>query len=65
MRLWEEAVGYYTKSLAIRTDRETEENLAFVKEKLKKERKKKEEDSEENMKQEEEENANTEPSSKP
>jgi len=48
---WEKSIGSYTKSLAIRTDSETEENLAFVKEKLQKEKieqeqKKKEEEEE-------------------
>ncbi len=37
VRLWTQAIGSYTKSLSIRVDTETEENLAFVKEKLTKE----------------------------
>lgn len=41
--LWEESIGNYTESLSIRTDKETEENLAFVREKLKIEREKQEE----------------------
>lgn len=43
VKLWEESIGNYTKSLSIRTDKETEENLAFVQEKLKKEKKEREE----------------------
>lgn len=38
IKLWQESAGSYTKSLSIRTDPETEENLAFVEEKLKKEK---------------------------
>ena len=34
MRLWTEAIGAYTKSLSIRLDQQTEENLGFVKQKL-------------------------------
>lgn len=37
IRLWKEAIGNYTKSLSKRIDQDTEENLAFVQEKLKKE----------------------------
>lgn len=37
IKFWKESIGSYTKSLSIRTDKETEENLTFVKEKLKKE----------------------------
>lgn len=40
IKLWKESVGSYTKSLTIRIDKDTEENLAFVKEKLEKEVKK-------------------------
>lgn len=39
MTFWKEAIGNYTKSLSLRTDQETEENLAFVKEKLQEEQK--------------------------
>lgn len=44
MKLWEESVGDYTKSLSIRIDKQTEENLVFVQEKLKQEKKKQEEE---------------------
>jgi tetratricopeptide (TPR) repeat protein len=43
IKFWEEAIGSYTKSLSLRTDSQTEENLAFVKEKLQQEQKKQEE----------------------
>lgn len=52
IRLYRKAVASYTKSLSIRVDRATEENLAFVKEKLRKEEeKKKQEEKKEQEKQ--------------
>ena len=50
IKLWQESIGNYTKSLALRTDIQTEENLAFVKEKLKQEEKKQEENKKEEQK---------------
>lgn len=50
IEFWRESIGKYTKSLSIRIDQETEENLAFVQEKLRKEEK----EQEEKKKQEEE-----------
>ena len=44
VKIWKESIGNYTKSLALRTDAQTEENLAFVKEKLQQEERKQEED---------------------
>jgi hypothetical protein len=37
MEFWKKSIESYTKSLSLRADKETEENLAFVKEKLQKE----------------------------
>ncbi len=50
IQFWKEAIGNYTKSLALRTDIQTEENLAFVKEKIKQEEKKQEENKKEEQK---------------
>jgi len=50
LKLWQESAGSYTKSLSIRTDKDTEENLAFVQEKLKKEKKEQEQKREEQKK---------------
>lgn len=64
LRFWKESIGSYARSLSIRTDRETEENLAFVRSKFEKEMKeqekkkeKKEEKKEEEKKEEEKETA--------
>lgn len=43
IQFWKEAIGNYTKSLALRSDMQTEENLAFVKEKLQQEERKQKE----------------------
>lgn len=40
--LWKKAAGAYAKSLSLRMDRDTEENLAFVNKKLQEEEKQKE-----------------------
>jgi hypothetical protein len=40
MEFWKESIGSYIQSLSFRTDKETEENLAFVKEKLQEEQEK-------------------------
>lgn len=42
IKLWKESIGNYTKSLSLRIDQDTEENLAFVKERLGKEMKEQE-----------------------
>lgn len=42
IRLWQQSIANYTKSLTLRIDTDTEENLAFVREKLQKEEVKKE-----------------------
>ncbi|EKD30359.1 MAG: hypothetical protein ACD_78C00078G0001, partial [uncultured bacterium (gcode 4)] len=54
LRLWGESVGNYTKSLSIRTDRETEENLAFVREQIQQEEKEQKQKKEEEKKEQEE-----------
>lgn len=55
IKLWKESVDSYTKSLALRGDTATEENLTFVKEKLQKEGKEQEKKKEEQQKKEQEE----------
>lgn len=42
IKYWKEAIGSYTKSLALRIDKDTEENLTFVKKKLQQEEKRQE-----------------------
>lgn len=55
IQLWRESIGSYTKSLSLRTDKETEENLAFVKEQLQQEEKEQKQKKEEEKKKEQEE----------
>lgn len=59
LKLWQESVGSYAKSLSIRTDKDTEENLDFVKEKLEKEKKEQEQKQEEQKKQDSDAKAGT------
>ena len=56
IELWKESIGDYTKSLSIRIDKQTEENLAFVKEKLAKEEKEQQQKKQEQEKEQEQKN---------
>lgn len=53
IQFWKKAIESYKKSLSIRTDKETEKNLAFVEEKLQAEEKEQEQKRKEEQKKEE------------
>lgn len=55
IKLWNESIDSYTKSLSLRKDPETEENLSFVQEELKKETKEQEKKKKEQKKKDAEE----------
>lgn len=54
IKLWKESIGSYTQSLSLRLDTQTEENLAFVQEKLKNAEKEQEQKKQEEQKKKDE-----------